>query len=504
MKIRQYDIKIPDRNQLIISGLFIWLLIGIFDQHHTGLADNGDFTRSMQLYTTKPIGINSNWPPPGSGEYKERFFNYWLPRWELKWDLSWPTTSAQLLWLPGVLVNTLFFSRDVLYLESLSLLPKLFLIVILWLLFQYIKLQKYFTTTLLIGLGIPITLLLTSTDYIAYFNTFYQESAAFIFLFLTLASILCLRRCPSWQRLIFCLISILLLASSKSSHIYWPLISTPFVLIIWHTGNNVIPSRKSLWITILTSLVFTAASIGITRSGSLEENPYHSLFYGVLTFSDNPSEHLQKLGMEEASPCIEHSAFTLMGTDCLNRYTHSYWNTLGVAYREPVVIFRTISYSLSQMQDISLDYLGKYSSNDPRSQTFTPISGSGEQRCPPGEFTFWNLWSFLKYYCFPTGWILVVFLAMMTFWFTVMLMKIKSGIQKDFAIIGLLTTVACIVHTQISIWGEGKYELIKHLFLSNLTFDIAIIVYMNSVIHFFVGIFKKSINNEKTQSREII
>ncbi len=494
MKIRQHNIKIPDSKQLIISALFIWLLIGIFYHHHIGLADNGDFTRSMQWFTDKPVGISANWPPTGSDEYKERFYNYWLPHWELKWNLSWPTTSAQLLWLPGVLVNTLFFSRDVLYIEWLSFLPRLFLIAILLLLYQHVKIQNRHTNTLLIGLGIPITLLLTSSDYIAYFNSFYQESAAFTFLFLTLASILYLRRRPSRRRLIFCLISILLLASSKSSHIYWPLISVPFVFMIWHSGNKTVSFRKSLWMAIATALALTAASIGITRSGSLEENPYHSLFYGVLTFSDHPSQHLQQLGMEDASPCIDHSAYTLVGRDCLNRYTHSYWNTFRVAYREPVVIFRTIRYSLNQMQDISLDYLGKYTFNDPRSRTFTSIPELGEQRWLPDKFTLWNLWSFLKYYCFPTGWILVLLMVMMTFWFTVILIKNRTSIQKDFAIIGLLTIIASITHSQVSIWGEGKYELIKHLFMSNLTFDMAIIIYMNSVVLFFLNFLGKSFN----------
>ena len=184
--------------------------------------------------------------------------------------------------------------------------------------------------------------------------------------------------------------------------------------------------------------------------------------------------------MTDVSQCIGASAWSDVGTDCRSRYKQSFVNTVKVIVREPVVLVRALEYCLSQMQDISVDYIGKYSRDDPRSRWGGLEKQSAERRFPPTEKTVLNLWSNLKYYCFPTGYPLALVLTAFVGWFTFLLKRFR-GIYLDIATVGLLTSLACILHVGVSILGDGKFELIKHLFLSNVAFDVALIAFVNSV-----------------------
>jgi hypothetical protein len=188
--------------------------------------------------------------------------------------------------------------------------------------------------------------------------------------------------------------------------------------------------------------------------------------------------------MDDAAQCINTSAYSPVGSACFTKYQNqlSFQNRVRVIYREPVVIFRMLRYVLDNMQDISLDYLGKYSFDDPRSKTSPRVSNSVEKRfwLSTTETIHLNLWARLKFKFFPTGYALSFVLIGFVIWF---ILRLKStGINQDLALIGLMSTVACVADMFVAILGDGKYELIKHLFLSNILFDIGAVVFLNSVL----------------------
>jgi hypothetical protein len=243
--------------------------------------------------------------------------------------------------------------------------------------------------------------------------------------------------------------------------------------------------------------LFTFGSAFVTRAGSTQANPYNSLFYGVLAFSSNPSAHLRDLGMDDATQCVNTSAFSSVGPDCLIKYQNqmSFQNTMRVIYREPVVIFRMLRYALNNMQDVSLDYLGKYSFYDPRSKTSprVPTGTTGERFWSSTAETIpLNLWARLKFKFFPIGYALAFTLIGFGIWFIWGL--ISTGINQDLALIGLMSTVACVAHMFTAILGDGKAELIKHLFLSNILFDIAAVVFLNSVLITCIELTRKKLS----------
>ena len=85
--------------------LILWFVVAMYFQQNIGLADNGDFTRSMGWISSGPVGIEPNWPAAHTEDWSKRFFNFWIPYWKLESNIVRPRTSAFLLWLPGVLLS---------------------------------------------------------------------------------------------------------------------------------------------------------------------------------------------------------------------------------------------------------------------------------------------------------------------------------------------------------------------------------------------------------------
>jgi len=238
-----------------------------------------------------------------------RFFNYWIPYWKLNWSFTIPKTSAILLWLPGAILNTFLYSDKVLYIPILSVIHKILLFGVLILLFEWISLHAKYKNVLYLSIGIPVILVLTATDYVAYLNSFYSESASFVYLFLMIVSLLVLLQFPTTIRLLCSFVSVFLLATSHPSNMYWPLLAVPFILSAWFSNKSI-----TLRVKLLTNLsligLLTILSASVVKPSSTKFNMYHSLFYGVLSFSDNPNVHLQSLEMDDAVGCINTSAFS--------------------------------------------------------------------------------------------------------------------------------------------------------------------------------------------------
>jgi hypothetical protein len=504
MRTRNGFMKTVGMETWVKSALILLFVQGMYLQHNLGYADNGDYTRSMGGFTSGPIGIEPNWPPGGTETWNKRFFMYWIPYWHLDWKFSPPKTAAFLLWLPGVALNYFLYSKTVLYLPLVSLFPKLILFGMLLLLFKWVDTQTNHKVLVLLSLGIPFVLLLTATDYLAFFNSFYQESGSVVFLFLFLSSLIYLKRHPKYISLLCSLASIVLLATAKATYCYWPSLAIPFVVGVWYFEKG-IKWYKALGSCVLLVLMLTFASIWATHTEDYKFQTYSSLFYGVLTFSDDPSRHLHRLGMDNAAGEAGIPPFTPLREEFTNKYQDkmSFLNSAVVIYNEPAVLLRAIKHVLYNMQDASLEYLGKYSPDDPLSaerlkiismpeaERDTIMRKSQEIRVwlDAGETKPLNLWAALKYKFFPTGYALAIAMALYACWFIFSLWQ--TGLNQELSMIGLLTTITCGVDMLVAILGAGKYELIKHLFLANVLFDVATIVFVNSVLLLCLNRFTK-------------
>ena len=481
------------RDRLVTVLLLGGFVAGMAVQFRTGLADNGDYTRSIKFFSSGPEGIQPNFPPRNTPLWYSRFYEYWLPNWTLRRHREKVVTSAALLWLPGVLASAAAASPTV-SLPWLSLVPRALLLGELWVLLRWARRQpagRWLPWTL----GLPLVLLLTTTDNAAYLNSFYQEAASQVFVLPAVFSLVYLRARPSWLRLGGAVACVALLTAAKSSTIYWPLLTLPFGLYAWTARDPARWRRRAgpiLTVGLALACLLTFGARRLTEYHEANVNPYHSLFYGTLMFSRHPAEHLQRLGLADGAACIGVSAYNERGKAYFNAHLArmSFRNTLSTLAHEPSILCRMGYFGLCSMQDISLEYLGKYAADDPRLLHGPPWPGAGsgsEQRLwnAPQESNWANLWSNVKFHIFPTGTSLALTLAGFAGF---CLWQFRApGTGGDLAFAGLLATLAVAADLAVAMLGEGRHELIKHLYLANLLFDLAAIACLNGVLLWWRG-----------------
>lgn len=304
--------------------------------------------------------------------------------------------------------------------------------------------------------------MLSTTDYIAYFNTFYQEVGSIVYLGFLIGFVLIIRHQRfSIKWLLVYFLAILLLCLTKTSNFYWSFVTLPFVLP-W----SQVRTKFILYIPLALLLAFLPAFLSITltrTTDAVEANPYQSLFLGALTFSNDPQARLEELGYPpNTTVCIGVNAYSQTGVDCRKvvEVKLSFVQTALIDLREPGILIRQLGFAADQTQILSLDNLGKYAFGDNTTYHSMRL----------------NIWSEIKKAIFPRGWLLVgiLIIGMAGFGFA----SQKKGLIGDFASIGLLMVLGCFLEMNIAMIGEGKADIVKHLFLANLTFDLAFVSFL--------------------------
>ena len=249
----------------------------------------------------------------------------------------------------------MFVSRTVLYTVAVSLASKLLLLLFLILFFRWVTrsdLSPAQKTALCAAGGAALALLFVNTEYLAFLNSFYFESASYIFLFAFMAALVVLwRRGPSRLTNALCLAALLLLAISRPGAVYWLAFGLLFVFGL----RPLLTSRRHTLaylalVVILSPLVFLFTKY---PQPNYESGPaYHQMFLGVLTYSRNPSQRLRELGMSGGEACIGVTPYTAPGDQCLATYRSklTLGNALSVIAREPAILARMTEDVADQMQ----------------------------------------------------------------------------------------------------------------------------------------------------------
>ncbi len=64
-----------------------FVIVVLYFQHYMGLADNGDYDRSLKPFSTGPVGMGGERLLPGTDVWTLRYGSYWIPYWE--YQPSW-------------------------------------------------------------------------------------------------------------------------------------------------------------------------------------------------------------------------------------------------------------------------------------------------------------------------------------------------------------------------------------------------------------------------------
>ena len=449
-------------------ALLVFLAVAIYLQLDLGMADQGDFLRASAWFTAGPVGLDAV-VAVGSPDYAQRYFQWYLPYWRCHPDGirhclhsdDWGRTSTSLLWLPGVLANYLLHSDCVFYLPIVSLLPRL-------LLFGVCSPPSPGSTrvalrhelALYLIIGVPLAFLLSTTDYLAYLNSLYQETGSMIYLGFWIAALLYLKQRPqSLPRGLLGVALLTLLCRARASNVYWVLLGLPFLALVWR------PWQATRWRMLRLAALYAALTCGMLAAYLLFAcrpdngvHPYNALFDGILTFSKNPSARLAELGLADSTSCVDTHAFSAQG------------QTIPGVQRPPSHISRHPARRPSRAQCHAphaevrrrehARHLGGRTRKTHRLRS--PALPRPTAPCNISEQRWWdarattplNLWSFLKYHAFPAGraliWTLGVYAAVF-----LALLRTK-GFAAELALVGLMTTLACAVDACVAICGDGQ------------------------------------------------
>lgn len=467
--------------------LLLCLFVGSFMQYDVGLADNGDFTRLMTWFSSGPVGFAENWPPQVTPEYDQRFFQFNLPYWKLDFPMMsrW-VSSILLVWLPGVLINMVGYSSTVLYLPNLSIAPRVLSFLFLIVLLRFIERRSPLPITHSLVLGIPFVLTWTNTDIVAYFNSFYQEPSSFIALFLLLSLFARYRMAPlKRSAILLWTAAVLFMVSAKISNIYWSVLVTVFVLPLSQCKKQPAMSIAAACGMLILPLAFSLLQANLV--GSRFDNAYQSIFCGALAFSSNADRHLQRLGLEDYRTNIDVPAYTESGRACIaeHRDLMRHTTTLNIIAHEPLIAWRMFTFAADSMQRLELAHLGKtILVNDESFHTKQP------RVFRSSLLHLLRTWTTVKDAAFPRG---DGFIGTLLLFLVINLYGLRHPTQfvTTLAWIGLLCIAACATDMWIEIFGDGKRDLLKHLVLPNLLFDIALSISIVIITAFASARFRR-------------
>ena len=461
----------------IVAAASIALALVFAQSQSMGLADNGDFTRLMQSVVSRPEAQTINSPPFGTPGYDVRFYKFWIPLWREAWMPRLFSSTSTLLWLPGIAVGN-FVHPGVVWLPLVAAGEKAVLVaayaVFLALFVDGVAPTLFF--------AVAFGFLLSATDYTVYLNSFYSEGGSGIFFLIFLVAICALERRFSFGGTVLYFAALTLLAASKIQYVYlWPI---GFALAFWivrragrlDVRTGVISACLGLAIGIppICNLVHQSTDLAL-----FQYNDYDRMYDGLLVFADDPRAMLARAGANDPA-CIGTIAFEPAGIRCAAAHPESLSraSALRVIAADPPVVAHMIGFAADSMQDISLEYLGKYAAGDARAFAL-PATGpsswaSSNTRDYYTQFAAppWNAWSALKYVAFPRGWLLLVYFAAAFAFFVY-----PGRGSPAFAprVCGASCIVVSFTQLVIAIFGDGREEIVKHLYLANLAFDVSLI-----------------------------
>lgn len=262
-----------------------------------GLADNGDFPKIAGRFSLGPEDTS----------YDSRFFFLNLRyayRPAYHWNSQIPSSEVALAALPAWTSRLL--GKDGFDLRALGVVHALLFVSAFALLLLFLRQRPK-----LCRIGLPLLVLFLFTDlaYVSYFNSFYADAGAFVFLLLTVVSALLLTDRVELGWLLLFGIAAAFLITSKSQH---ALLAVPLALFAVRSGFASGTAAKR---AIAAGLAVILLSLG---AWMLRETPwsykaqasFNLIFFDELRYTSDPAADLRRLGLgPEEMPLIGMNAF---------------------------------------------------------------------------------------------------------------------------------------------------------------------------------------------------
>ncbi|MBD0379824.1 glycan biosynthesis hexose transferase WsfD [Paenibacillus sedimenti] len=435
-----------------------------------GMADNGDFLRIMGS-----VGLSYLDP---TEPFQEKYFAFTHKQFAMSAPgiggyISSEVIVVFLATLLGRLYNWQLF--DIRFLGAMYS-------ILLLVAFACLLQLKILTSSRAVKYSFSMIFLVIFFDvgYTAYFNSFFGEPMAFIFLLLTLAAALRLTEIkqPRTAWFVFFMVSAIFMAASKIQNAPAGIILALLSLRFLPLSNR--KSWKRTGAALIALLVLVSTAIYVTAPRELRMiNQYQSVFYGILKNSPSPEKDLLALGLDQKLAILAGTNYFMPDTPIPQQsaelkqsfYPHISHGKIARFYlSHPSRYWDKLQVTAQHAMTIHIAYLG----NREKAAGFEPGA----------IYNSFNLWSELKRNLLPHSiWFLIGFWVL---YYTVVLAlysaepaRHRRASYEVFISVGAIGAIAFLV----PLIGDGEADMEKHLFLFNVCFDLMFTASLVWAIH---------------------
>lgn len=271
----------------ILLGVLAAVCVQVFLPPFVGLADNGDFPKIAGHFSIgNPTARQDAWI----------YFQSRLPiAPQYHWESNIPSSETVLVWTSLRLAG-LVGQADSFEIRYLGAIHTALLLLPFALLLRFLRPMG---RTYRLGIPVLAAIMFTDVAYIAYFNSFYADTGAFLFLLLSVIAALYLARDGGLPWTLLFAGSAVVLVTSKAQHSW---LAVPLALFL---GRCAWRARSTLRRTAAAISALTVLAAGVWM---LEATPvYYSgrclfnvIFYEMIPNSPTPLADLRELGMGPA------------------------------------------------------------------------------------------------------------------------------------------------------------------------------------------------------------
>jgi hypothetical protein len=411
-----------------------------------GIADNGDGAKIICRFN-----LSAPVQDPDDASFRYIHLRYTFAP-EHHWDGGF-WSSETLLFLLAMLVNRIFSKDGAFDIRCMGVIHALLFLLVFALLLSLLRRVRTAPRIILLALAL---LIFCDVTYSAYYNSFYMDAGAVLFLMLSTVSLAGAvltgthREADGWVALLYCL----LLVTAKSQH---AVLGLPLaVFLVW--------KRDSLWLRhqkLYSAAAFAVLIAGVTFSlkwatpSDYTPRPLFNMIFGrLLPSARNPRAELASLGLDESYLRYTGLNSYVPGSP-MNRESFAIDFSHKTSYGRLGVFYATHPRRALKMLRLGLDDASWQ--RPPRLGNFDKSAGY-----PPFFLSrAFTLWSDAKAGIFrtcPWGYLVVFTLAA-----AVVTWRFRSG--------GVLLAAMGLLAVAVGSLGDSV-DVTRHLFLFNAIWDL--------------------------------
>lgn len=477
--------KLYDKDRIfkIVFIVFvIRVLFLIIVPPYIGIANNGDFQRLML-----PVGLDYVDDPWLPENYGDSFFNYvtnnfhYVAVQDTGWHQIFEIFPLIAIGLSNKIPDGGIF--DIRYLGVVNAAVYLFAAYVL------IKLVKKIDGYLSYVLLFMSLLILGDAYVIQFFNSFYTEigsvSAILLLWGMLIYSFLFVAKQKKSKKIMFVIldsvVAIFAILSKKQDVLIIVPIILIMILLLKRFEATLI--HKAIWVIVFCGL---AVFLFSNNSGAENRTFANVILKDILSNSDAPSEHLNRIGFSEdeidiVMTAVGETIFTEAGSNVWSKFADKFTisNEIKIISREPKIVVRMMFKRSSSLfaDDEGLGNYMKESGASPKEKT-------DENRA----------WSHIKSHIYISSfpfYCIIVSLALILVAVGIN-SKYLNFIPKDLFWIYLVLPISNILRFITVILGDSSHDDCKHFFSLNFEFDFIFIVNILILLLLIKNTIKKS------------